>query len=332
MNPIGKVRPKLPSRPDTSEADSTPRRLLLVEDNPTDRELMRYLLESRFKSANIYEAATLYAALAIMNHEPVECVVLDLQLPDSTGKNTFKALNDRYPDIPLIVMTHNKDRQLALDMIQLGAADYVIKNFTDEEELFRRVLFAIEKHRHSVRVKPEAAATVHRLDRAQADMKTAHQSGQHSAIRDTSVEVTNAIADLSRRMFTELQGLSNQLTQVSTTQGAMTKTVDHLDLELLKGQAGRPSMRSQVDLMEHRLKSVEEEIDSLKEKKEETEKTQKQEAVQLTQSRLSNRTKLILGLLALVGTVAGAIATYEAATHKPPTDPAPAASTTGGKK
>lgn len=313
---IGKPQgPRQPPRP----PPIPPRRLLLVEDNPTDRELLRYLLEARFtKDAHIFEAATLAASLVILDHEPIECVVLDLQLPDSTGKATFQALFGRYPDIPMIVVTHNKDRQLAIDMIQLGAADYVIKNFTDEEELFRRIIFAIEKHKHSVRVPPDDAASVQRLERAQAKMRTAHQSGQHSAIRDTSAEVMGAIADLSRRMFGEMQKISTQMTQVTTTQGSMTKTVDHLDQELLRGSQGRASMRSQVDLMEHRLTELEEEFTTLKEKKEEADKTSRQEAIQLTQTHLSNRTKVILAIIALIGTIAGAIATYEAAVRKPP--------------
>lgn len=316
-------RLRQPSRPDSFS--SNPRRLLIVEDNPTDRELVRYLLEARFVEARIYEAASLNAAMRIMSQEDIECVVLDLQLPDSTGKGTFNELHERYPGSAYIVMTHNKDRDLAIEMIQLGAADYVIKNFTDEEELFRRIMIAIEKHRYSVRVTPGDAASVQRLDRAQANLKSAHESGQHSAIRDTSVEVTAAMADLSRRMFAELQTLSNQMTQIGTTQTSMVKVVDNLDTELLRGQPGRSSMRSQVDLMEHRLTNLEAEVHEVRGKKEDAEKSkrteeaqQRQEAVQLTQHRISMRTKVILGVIGLISTIAGTIATYEAARHKTP--------------
>jgi len=301
---------------------------MVVEDSPTDRELLRYLLEARFKDLLILEAATLRAALVILTKESVDCVVLDLQLPDSTGKATFTTLYERYPSLPFIVMTHNKDRQLAIDMIQLGAADYVIKNFTDEEELFRRIVFAMEKHRHTVRVPPEDAASVHRLDRAEANLKTAHQSGQHSAIRDTQVEVTSAIADLSRRMFTEMQAISNQVTQVGTNQANLMKTVENLDQEILRGGPGRSSMRSQMDLIDHRLTTVETKFKHLEEKKAEADMTGQQQALQLTQHRMSNRTKIILGVLTLIGVISGAIATYESAVHKPQDPPA----ATGAKK
>lgn len=324
-----------PSRPGSLP---TPRRLLIVEDSPTDRELIRYLLEARFKEAVVYEAATLHAAVIILGHEGADCVILDLQLPDSTGTSTFRELNDRFPDIPIIVMTHNKDRSLAIRMIHLGAADYMIKNFTDEEELCRRILFAIEKHKVSVRVDPDDAASVHRLDRAQANLKTAHQSGQHSAIRDTTVEVTSAMADLSRQMFAEMAKISNQMAQVDTNQSNVAKTVENLDREILRGTDGRKSMRSQVDLMDHRLNELEGDVSGMKEAAKAEGQSKQQGVVQLEQSRMSNRTLIILGVVSLIGAIVTAIVSYEAATHSSsnsatvPVSTVPAPAPSGGKK
>lgn len=296
--------------------------LLVVEDNPTDRELVRYLLEARFKEVQVLEAATLQAAVAIMSREDVECVILDLQLPDSTGTATFTELYGRFPNVPFVVMTHNRDRQLALEMIQLGAADFVIKNFTDEEELFHRIVFAIEKHKHSVRVQREDAATFQRLDRAQANLKTAHQSGQHQAIRDTTVEATAAIADLSRRMFAEMQALSIQVTQMTTAHTTVVKTVDELDKHILRGEQGRPSMRSQVDLMDHRLTAVEKQMKETEAKE-----------TKLSETKSSNRTTIILAIIGVISTlVAGLLGINKATGEKPEKTPAAATATAGEKK
>ncbi len=324
MTEIGRLKPTVRAEfAGSPVAFRPPRRLLIVEDSPTDRELLRYLLEARFtKEACIFEAPTLQAAFALLSHEEIECIILDLQLPDSTGRDTFMALFTRYPDIPLIVMTHNKDRQLALEMIQLGAADYVIKNFTDEEELFQRIVFAVEKHRHSVRVVPEDAASVRRLERAQADMNSAHQSGHPSIVREITVEVTSAIADLSRRTFAEMKTMSTQLVQIGTVQGSLSQTVDHLDQELLRGTAGRAAMVTRVDLLDHRLTSVEKKVQGMEQKQDEADTTQRREALELTKSHLSNRTKILIALLALIGTLIGAYATYRATLHKAAPEPA----------
>lgn len=292
----------------------TPQSLLIVEDNGTDRELLRYLLEARFAgSVKVHEAFNLRTALLCLEREPVDCVILDLQLPDSTGKDTFDAFYRRFPDTPLIVMTNNKDRQLALDMIQRGAADYVIKNFTDEEELFRRILFAIEKHRVSIRMAPEDAGAVRRLDRAHANLRAAHESGQHSAIRETTVETTGALADVSRRMFTEIQTFSTQMVQVKTQSDHFVRIVERLDSELLQGREGRPSMRSQVDLIDHRLNSLETRMTESENREDLREAVTRRETMELSQAKMSNRTKILLGILALIGAMAGAIASYEAA-------------------
>ena len=295
----------------------TVKSLLIVEDNPTDRELLRYLLGERFSSdVTIFEAANLRAAMRCMEDNEVDCVILDLQLPDSAGKATFLELYKLYPDTPLIVMTHNKDRALAIDMIHLGAADYVIKNFTDQEELFRRIVFAIEKHRVSVRMTPEDAGAVRRLDRAHANLRNAHESGQHSAIRETTVETTVALADVSRRMFTEMQNLTTQMVQMKTQNDQMGKTVEHLDLELLRGREGRSSMRSQVDLMEHRLGGVERRQQEIENREEARDANNRRENIELSRDKMSNLTKVLLGILALIGAIAGAAATYEAARTK----------------
>lgn len=125
-----------------------PMHILIVEDNPSDRSLMRYLLEARFPKnvVTFHEASRLSEALAALEEQSIDCIILDLQLPDSSGSQTFLRVYERHFDVPIIVMTHNKNRQLAIDMIQAGASDYIIKDFTDEEELFNRILLTIERH------------------------------------------------------------------------------------------------------------------------------------------------------------------------------------------
>ena len=146
-------------------------RILIVEDSPTDRQLLRFLLEDQFKEeAKFREAANLDTAFRYLRMGNIDCVILDLQLPDSAGRETFERIHAQYPHLPMIVMTNNKDRELALEMIQAGAADYILKSYTDPEELFRRIVFAVEKHRRTVRVPPESASTVHRLDQAQLNL------------------------------------------------------------------------------------------------------------------------------------------------------------------
>jgi DNA-binding response OmpR family regulator len=308
-------------------------RILIVEDSPTDRELLRYLLEDQFQSeAKFREANNLATAFRYLEQGNIDCILLDLQLPDSAGKETFRKINDRFPDIPTVVMTHNKDRTLALEMIKMGAADYVLKDFTNPDDIFRRIMFAVEKHSRTVRMAPDKVEAVHQLDRARANMMTAHQSGEHVAIQSTTVEATAAVVEIAKRMFTELQSLSQELAKNNARDEHVRKVVDSLESEVLKGYGERPSMRSQVDVLTHRMNqadthisAVQESTDkSLRELREDirnSESTQRLSTVQIQQTHMTNKTKLLLGILALLGALATAAGTYAAA-HQTDSSPA----------
>ncbi len=140
-------------------------RILIVEDNPADQELLIERLQIHFmQQAKFRVVADLKSAHEYLNRrseslppdgmdgpviqtdEPYfQCVILDLQLPDSTGRDTFRSIHGLHPDIPIVVVSNNKDPELALDLIREGAEDFILKDFTNTTELFRRVLFAVER-------------------------------------------------------------------------------------------------------------------------------------------------------------------------------------------
>ncbi len=231
-------------------------RILIVEDSPADRELLRSNLEDQ-RGLEFIEADNLTKARAVLKCGGIDCVLLDLQLPDSVGKETFERLIERFPDIPIIVMTNNTDRELALGMIKNGAADFLIKDYTDGERLYRRILFAIEKHQRSVRVRPEAAQLVHRLERSKASMLTAHQSGEHLAVMESApptcpvhqktMESIGILTEVSRDMFVELQAMRADMRKSDTAQNQDSDTVEQLKTIVLEGTPDRPSLMSGVE-------------------------------------------------------------------------------------
>lgn len=229
-------------------------RILIVEDSPADRDLLKYLLEDLFKEeAKFRDADNLETAFRYLEMGNFDCVLLDLQLPDSAGKETFEKIIARFPDVPAIIMTHTKDRDLAIEMIRAGALDFIQKSYTDPEDIFRRILFAVEKHRRTVRMTPEEAAYVHRLERTKADMLAAYEEGDEEAIKNTTVATALAAADVSRKIFTELQSLSARLAKQDAQQEHLTKSVKTLETEVLKGTSSTHSMKSRLEIAERRL-------------------------------------------------------------------------------
>lgn len=140
-------------------------RILIVEDNAADRELLLELLQDHFmKQAKFRMATNIRDAFEYLERRhshpsivpgipPTEapyfdCVILDLQLPDSMGRETFRSIHRRFPDLPIVIVSHNKDQQLALDLIREGAQDFILKDYTNTTDIFRRVLFAVERQRN----------------------------------------------------------------------------------------------------------------------------------------------------------------------------------------
>ena len=121
-------------------------KILIVEDSSSDRELLVLALEEHFgDEAKFREAKSLELAHDYLAGGQVDAIVLDLNLPDSEGLDTFLRIHNAYPHIPVIVMTHNQDFDLAVSMIQQGAEDFILKDYTNSTILFRRIRFAIER-------------------------------------------------------------------------------------------------------------------------------------------------------------------------------------------
>ena len=114
-----------------------PVRILIVEDNPGDFALARRMLES-MKSARFLpvHAESLAAALREIQ-VPTDLILLDLNLPDSQDLDTFRALREQAPKLPIVILTGIEDRQKAVQALSEGARDYMVKGQVDRYLLER---------------------------------------------------------------------------------------------------------------------------------------------------------------------------------------------------
>ena len=125
-----------------------PIRILLVEDNPADADLVREMLsELRDERFDVQHLDRLEPALVAAGADEFELVLLDLSLPDSHGLETFRRLRERLPAVPIIVLSGLKDQDLAIKAVRLGAQDYLLKDETTSALLGRALRYAMERHR-----------------------------------------------------------------------------------------------------------------------------------------------------------------------------------------
>ncbi len=121
--------------------------LLLVEDASADARLFLDMLEdSAATRVDVTWVQTLAAARCAL-WEPVDCVLLDVGLPDARGLKGLLALRGQSPDIPVVVVTGHADRDFALEAVAAGAQDYLVKGGSDVEALLRAANYAIERQR-----------------------------------------------------------------------------------------------------------------------------------------------------------------------------------------
>jgi signal transduction histidine kinase len=124
-----------------------PLRVLLIEDNPDDADLLRELLaESRGARVALSVAETLDEGMAVLDRAPVDLLLLDLTLPDSRGLETLRRAFAHAARVPIIVLTGLEDDVLGVRAIHAGAQDYLAKGQVDGALLRRSMHYAIERH------------------------------------------------------------------------------------------------------------------------------------------------------------------------------------------
>src|SRR3990172_5959680 len=120
--------------------------ILMIEDNQTDVFLLEEVLcRDAFNSFELTTSERLSTGLEILNKQKVDLILLDLGLPDSQGLGTFVSLHKEFPDIPVVVLTGLMDEGLALEAVQSGAQDYLVKGPASWEIASRAIRHAIER-------------------------------------------------------------------------------------------------------------------------------------------------------------------------------------------
>jgi diguanylate cyclase (GGDEF)-like protein len=120
--------------------------LLLIEDNPGDVRLVQEILimEGTGKFS-MTTADCLENAQVILEHQKVEVILLDLQLPDGNGLDTLLKIHAIAPGVPIVVLSNISDERLAVQSVQRGAQDFLVKNHVNGHMLLRSLSYAIER-------------------------------------------------------------------------------------------------------------------------------------------------------------------------------------------
>jgi DNA-binding NtrC family response regulator len=111
------------------------RTVLIVDDEPSARYGMQRALENNYR---VTEAASADAARGALLNDRPDIILLDLVMPDEDGLTFLRSLRENGDETPVLVVSALDTAKTAVEALQCGAADYIVKGF-DIEELRKRV-------------------------------------------------------------------------------------------------------------------------------------------------------------------------------------------------
>jgi two-component system, cell cycle response regulator len=136
------------ARGGSDSIEHEPMRVLLVEDDPEDAELVREALGEVAGFAHSLTHAWRFAeALELLERQTFDVVLLDLWLPDASGFDTLAGVRGRSPGMAVVVLTGMDDESFSIDAVRHGAQDYLVKGRVDGPALARAIRDAVERRR-----------------------------------------------------------------------------------------------------------------------------------------------------------------------------------------
>jgi len=122
-------------------------RVLLVEDDPGDAFLVGELLTEVDPAIELVVAGSIRQVLDAGLLTTVSCVLLDLNLPGTSGLEGLRELLCADPGAAICVLTGVDDEHIGIEAVSAGAQDYLVKGKADSEVLIRAIRYAVERRR-----------------------------------------------------------------------------------------------------------------------------------------------------------------------------------------
>jgi two-component system cell cycle sensor histidine kinase/response regulator CckA len=122
-------------------------RVLVVEDDPWFVQFLRDTLPPLSAELEVSVATKLAPAIAALKAQSFDAVLLDLNLPDSSGLQTLQQITAANTHVPIVVLTGIDDARQAQDAMRLGAQDWLTKGQPDPELVLRALRYAAERKR-----------------------------------------------------------------------------------------------------------------------------------------------------------------------------------------
>src|ERR1051326_4335788 len=162
--------------------------ILIVDDEPAARYGLRKALETKYRVA---EADSAEAAREALATEQPDLLLLDVVLPGQSGIDFLRWMREQGSDVPVLMVSALDTAKTAIEALQLGAADYLVKGF-EVDELRQRVanlikLVSLEKENDSLRRRLTTEGQFGVMIGRTPEMRKAFEMGERVATTDSTV-------------------------------------------------------------------------------------------------------------------------------------------------
>ena len=128
-------------------------RVLLIEGDHDDATFLKVCLRRQdAKSVDLVRVERMSEAIERMHAETFDIVLLDPNLPDSMGQDSVHRIQSTDPSIPIVVLSGDADEEFAIQILNRGVQDYLVKWEGDGSTLFRSIRYAVERKRAEERL------------------------------------------------------------------------------------------------------------------------------------------------------------------------------------
>lgn len=174
-------------------------RVLNLEDNKNDSELIRAKLESEWSEIEWLHVATRADFIRALEQFKPDIVLSDFQLPGFDGREALQIVREQYPEIPLVMVTGVLADIEAVDLVKQGARDYVMKDHL--HRLIAAVKTALSEER-GIRARKAAEKA---LQQSEEELRGLIEHSPVAMIVDTGTGADEKVVIINRK-FSELFG------------------------------------------------------------------------------------------------------------------------------
>ncbi len=202
-----------------------PLSLLVIEDNPGDFLLISDFLREKIEGCRIENANSFKSAVELLEGQQAQlfdAILLDLSLPDKTGKALVEAIMELRLNAPVIVLTGYTDVDFAISTLSLGIADYILKDELSPFLLYKSIMYSIERKRISDKLEQSE----HRLRNFTKQLNEMVEAQKAAIAREIHDEFGQQLAGL-KMSLSSLKKADSTHTDTKTQIDELIRDVNH---------------------------------------------------------------------------------------------------------